>query len=162
MTSTRVLSFQPATSVDRDWMFALHERSMRAMVELTYGEWDAARQRAKFDTRTETDVRIVLAGSERVGAVYLEDKPDGSLYVGLIEIDPAFQNQGLGGAVLHHLALEAGASDRALTLSVRHANSNAKRLYERLGFRIIGEDETHFHMRLDTADSSALPGPGGA
>lgn len=129
------------------------------MVERTYGEWDAARQRAKFDSRTETDVRIVLRGTERVGAVHLEDKPDGSLYVGLIEIDPAFQNKGLGAAVLNRLAAEASGSRRAVTLSVRPANV-AKRLYERVGFVVTHSDDTHFHMRRETAPESGA-GSGG-
>lgn len=151
---TREISFQPAAPEERDWLFALHERAMRPMVELTYGEWNVVRQRAKFDSRTETDVRIVLHGGERVGAVHLEDKPDGSLYVGLIEIDPAFQNRGLGAQVLDRLAAEAAASGRAMTLSVRPANV-AKRLYERVGFRVTHSDETHFHMRRETAAAPA-------
>lgn len=163
MASEEEISFQPVAPEDRDWLFALHERSMRPMVELTYGEWDAARQRAKFDSRSETEVRIVLHGSERVGAVHLEDKPDGSLYVGLIEIDPAFQNRGLGAAVLNRLAEEAGVSGRAVTLSVRPANV-AKRLYERVGFEVTHSDATHFHMRLETAPGSGGDslGPSGA
>ena len=144
------LTFRPAGPTDADWLFGLHERAMRPMVERTYGEWNSVRQRAKFDSRPETDVRIVLVGAEPVGAVRLEDKPDGSLYVGLIEIDPAFQNRGLGAAVLQALAAEAGASGRALTLSVRPTNV-AKRLYERVGFEVTHSDETHHHMRLDTS-----------
>ena len=154
MASDQEISFQSAAPADRDWLFALHERSMRPMVERTYGAWDEARQRAKFHSRTETDVRIVLKGAERVGAVHLEDKPDGSLYVGLIEIDPAFQSKGLGASVLNRLADEAAASGRALTLSVRPANI-AKRLYERVGFRVTHSDDTHFHMRRETAPGSA-------
>lgn len=163
MTSEEEISFQPAAPEDRDWLFALHERAMRPMVERTYGEWNAIRQRAKFDSRTETDVRIVLHRGERVGAVHLEDKPDGSLYVGLIEVDPAFQNRGLGAAVLNRLASEAAASGRAVTLSVRPANT-AKRLYERVGFEITHADETHLHMRRETAPEPASEsgGPSGA
>ena len=153
MTPAEGISFEPAAAADGDWLFALHERAMRPMVELTYGEWNAVRQRAKFDSRTETDVRIVLRGTERVGAVHLEDNPDGSLYIGLIEIDPAFQNSGLGAEVLMRLADEAAGSGRALTLSVRPANP-AKRLYERAGFREAGSNETHYHMRREP---DALP-----
>ena len=152
------IAFQPATPEDREWLFALHERCMRPMVERTFGRWDEASQRAKFAKRTETDVRIVCLGLVRVGAVHLEDKPDGSFYVGLIDIDPDHQNKGIGRAVLERLAAEAAAGDRALTLSVRHANP-AKRLYERVGLRVTHSDSTHFHLRLDPAqpDESVRP-----
>lgn len=124
------------------------------MVERIFGEWNSATQRSKFDARTETDVRLVLAGGEPVGAVYLEDKPDGALDISLIEIDPAHQNQGLGGATIQRLAAEAAAADRAVTLGVRKLNPAAKRLYERLGFRVIGDDETHFRMRREPGAES--------
>ena len=153
------ITFQPAGTDDRDWLFELHERSMRPMVERTFGAWNPDSQRAKFDARKETDVRIVLHAGERIGAAHLEDKPDGSLYVGLIEIDPAFQNKGAGAAVLNRLAAEASESGRAVTLSVRHANI-AKRLYERVGFSVTHADETHFHMRREPAPQTEdSPGP---
>ena len=139
------LSIRPAGDGDREWLFDLHEAAMRAGAEAAYGPWDRASQRERFLARTEPDVRIVSVDGIDVGAVHLSDGPDGSLYIGLIEVLPEHQNRGIGTAVIRALDEEAARAGSGLALRVRKAN-RAKSLYDRLGFRTVDEDETHFHM----------------
>jgi ribosomal-protein-alanine N-acetyltransferase len=56
-----------------------------------------------------------------------------------------YQGQGLGTALLQHV-LEAGAgrgAERA-TLEVRRSNAQARRLYERLGFRVAATRPNYY------------------
>jgi ribosomal-protein-alanine N-acetyltransferase len=61
------------------------------------------------------------------------------IHINNIAVRPELRGQGLGSALLAHVLEEgraAGAS-RA-TLEVRRSNDDARRLYERFGFRVAG------------------------
>lgn len=141
------LAIRPATAEDREWLFDLHEAAMRERSERNNGPWDRDRQRERFFARGETDVRIVLADDVRVGAVHLAEGEDDALHIGLLEVHPASQGEGIGTKVIAALDEEAARAGRALTLAVRRDNP-ALRLYQRLGFRVTAEDDLRFHMRL--------------
>ena len=140
------LAIRPASPEDREWLFELHEAAMRERVERNHGSWERDDQRERFFDREETDVRIVLVDDVAVGAVHLADGPDDSLHIGLLEVHPASQGQGVGTKVLGALDEEAARAGRALTLGVRRDNP-ALRLYRRLGFRVTSEDATHLQMQ---------------
>lgn len=140
------LSIRPAAPEDGDWLFELHEAAMRDRSEELHGPWQRDRQRERFSARTEPDVRVVWRDDVRVGAVRLRNDGDGILWIGLIEILPEHQGQGLGTTVLQALDEEAARAGDAVELRVRHGN-RARRLYERVGFRAIASDDTHVFMR---------------
>ena len=70
-----------------------------------------------------------------------------------IQITPSLQGQGLGKLLLEDLIAEATKQGAELHLSVLKANP-ALRLYERLGFVIVAEDE-HSHKMV----RNSLPAP---
>ena len=124
------LSMRPATNQDGEWLATLHESVMGSPPR----------------ERSERDVRIVSADGVDVGAVWLSEDDDGSLRIGLIEVRPSSQSQGIGTAVIRALDEEAARAGSALTLRVRHGN-RARELYDRLGFVVESADETHTYMR---------------
>jgi ribosomal protein S18 acetylase RimI-like enzyme len=65
-----------------------------------------------------------------------------------IQLAPELQGRGLGERLIRELIDEARRAGASLSLHVLHANP-ARRLYERLGFRIVGEAEREYLMRLD-------------
>jgi predicted GNAT family N-acyltransferase len=62
--------------------------------------------------------------------------PDGHL--GRMAVLPAWRNQGVGSAILNELV--AIADERAMPRLVLHAQTRARRFYERHGFRAEGEE----------------------
>lgn len=61
------------------------------------------------------------------------------------QISPKHQGKGFGKKVLEIIESQANAKQKGLSLKVLKANP-AKRLYERFGFQIVGEDEFEFFM----------------
>ncbi|SAI71553.1 acetyltransferase [Bordetella ansorpii] len=57
-------------------------------------------------------------------------------YVQQVQVAPAWQGHGVGARVLGALLESAGREGLPVRLSVLHANP-ARRLYERLGFRVV-------------------------
>ena len=58
-----------------------------------------------------------------------------------IQLLPAYQNQHIGRTLIEQLKREADLKKMPLFISVEKDNPRAQRLYERLGCRIIGQDE---------------------
>jgi ribosomal protein S18 acetylase RimI-like enzyme len=74
---------------------------------------------------------------------------DGSIEVALLLIEPAFQNMGIGTDVLIQVCADASRADQAVRLSTFKLNVNAIRLYRRLGFKVVSEDDHYLHFRKD-------------
>jgi ribosomal protein S18 acetylase RimI-like enzyme len=53
---------------------------------------------------------------------------------------------GIATRVLRDWQQDAAAAGRGITLSVLHSNAAARALYERLGFRVAGQTDTHSQM----------------
>jgi len=63
-----------------------------------------------------------------------------------IQLLPEYQNKGIGTNLIKQLKREANQKKVSLFLSVAKDNPNAQRLYEQLGFRVIGQDEKEYQM----------------
>jgi ribosomal protein S18 acetylase RimI-like enzyme len=144
-------SLRPATAEDYDFLYTLHAATMRPAVEETWG-WDDAFQEQYFrDHFVPEQNQVIVAGGEDVGVLKLEER-DGDLFLGLIEITPAFQGAGLGSRIIKDVVAMAFARGQAVTLHVLKANPEARRLYERLGFQIVETRDVRYVMRAAPAE----------
>ena len=74
---------------------------------------------------------------------------ESAVFIDQVEIVPDYQGQGIGTSLINNLL----ALGRPVELGVLKVNVDARRLYERLGFRVTGDTETHYHMRAEPAHS---------
>jgi ribosomal protein S18 acetylase RimI-like enzyme len=63
-----------------------------------------------------------------------------------IQLLPAYQSQRIGSTLIEQLKREADLKQVPLFISVEKDNPRAQRLYERLGCRIIEQDEHEYHL----------------
>ena len=68
-----------------------------------------------------------------------------------IQLLPAYQNQGIGSTLVEQLMREADLKQVPLFISVEKDNPRAQRLYERLGCRLIRQDEQEVHLEYRPA-----------
>ena len=87
---------------------------------------------------------IVLLDAEPVGRLMVDRRPDSILGVDLALV-PSARGQGIGAIVIGQLLSESSRSRVPFVFHVLKTNP-ARRLYERLGCRIAGDDATHFYM----------------
>ncbi|HLY26728.1 MAG TPA: GNAT family N-acetyltransferase [Aggregatilineales bacterium] len=140
-------TLQAATNADFAFLYDLHVKAMRAAIEKTWG-WDEDFQMAYFRQHFTTDnTDIFMVGNVPVGKLICERDPQ-RILLAEIEILPEYQRKGLGTAIIQALIDEAKASHKEVVLQVLKTNSDARRLYERLGFELYGETETHKLMRV--------------
>lgn len=139
------VSLRPATRGDYDFLWWLHCATMKPYVEKTWG-WDEQWQAQYFRDRFDPAAReIVEDDGVPIGCISVERR-EGSIFLAVIKIAPDHQNRGIGTELIRDLLNEADGRGVPVELQVLKVNP-ARRLYERLGFAVIGETETHYLMR---------------
>lgn len=139
-------SLRPATEDDKAFIFDAFRVSLREYVEWAWG-WDEALQHEGFwKERPPEAFRLVCVDGHPAGAFHVEELAQYH-WVRTIFLLPQFQGRGIGGAVLEQEAARARAAGKSLVLKVIKINP-AKRLYDRLGFRVVKEDDVTYSMQL--------------
>ena len=138
------VSLRPATQDDHDFLWWLHCHTMRSYVEQTWG-WDENLQVRRFEEHFDPTAReIIECNGVAIGCISVERRND-LILLGVIEIAPEYQNQGIGTRLITDLQGEGKRQGVPVQLQVLRVNP-ARRLYQRLGFEIVGETETHYVM----------------
>ncbi len=140
------ISLRAARADDYDFLSDLHESSMRPYVEAVWG-WNDEFQVQFFREHFRPErLRIIELNGRSVGVIG-HDLDAERLYIGPFEVLPDVQRQGVGAAAMAELLALANRAPVPATLQVLKVNPQAKRLYERLGFEVASETDTHFLMR---------------
>jgi ribosomal protein S18 acetylase RimI-like enzyme len=139
-------SLRPARADDYDFLIALHEATMREYVDRVWG-WDDEEQERILRSRFRPEGwQIVQSENQDIGMLVVEDEP-GGIRIAEIELLPAWQERGIGSAIIRWLMGKAARTGKPLTLRVLRVNERARALYVRLGFRPYKEIETHVYLR---------------
>ena len=93
---------------------------------------------------------VICADDVRVGRLRVVRTTDYIEIAGL-QIDPTRQGQGIGTAVINEILEEGRRTGVPVELDVNMDNTDAERLYTRLGFHRIGENGTDYRMRRSQA-----------
>jgi ribosomal protein S18 acetylase RimI-like enzyme len=80
---------------------------------------------------------VILCDDQPAGRLYV-DRREKEIRIVDIALLPEFRGRGIGTSILQNLIAEAGTAGQTLTIHVEQHNP-AMRLYQRLGFRMIGE-----------------------
>ena len=138
-----------ATAGDFQRLLQIRNQVLREYIEQVRG-WDEGleeeRFRQNFDPAT---TRVILSDNRVIG--FLGVRPENDvLYIAQAYIIPEYQGQGIGTALIR----EVLAGDLPVELYVMKLNTGARRLYERLGFRVKSEHETDYRMRVEPGQCS--------
>lgn len=105
--------------------------SLEAHPFLSEDFFDAERERLSDIWLPGSDTSVFEVGGHVVGFVSMVGSEVGGIFV-----TPEHQNQGVGRALLDHVA----ATRRYLELDVFEANTIGRRFYDAYGFRALSED----------------------
>ena len=139
---------RPARDSDYQWLLELHHIVYRDLITKEFGYWDEDEELGLFVKAWESKpVEILMLNDKNVGMFIVDEHTD-YLWLDEIQIDPRYQNQGIGTEMIGQLIARARTCHLPLRLKVLHANLDAHRLYQRLGFRPIGRMEYHCVMEI--------------
>jgi ribosomal protein S18 acetylase RimI-like enzyme len=140
------LAYRPASAADEEFLYQLHKAAMREYVEETWGGWEDAWQQDYFHQNYSIqDLFVLQLDGFDVGVVSVQERTE-ELFVRMIEVLPAYQRRGIGSFVIRELLSRAEQNGKAVALKVLKSNRAARNLYQRLGFGVTGETDTHYVM----------------
>jgi ribosomal protein S18 acetylase RimI-like enzyme len=142
-----IYHFENASESNRAWLEELRRAANYDLFIVTFGTWDEQRhQRHCDECWNEGEISLVVVGGSKIGMIQLFQRAD-EVEVGEIQIHPDHQNQKIGTQLLEDVVAEAHQEGKSVVLSVGLKNENAHRLYNRLGFDRVGQNDTHLRMR---------------
>jgi len=142
-------SFINCTLDDFDFLFELKKENFKWYVDKIWG-WndDDQKQRLKQDLEEHlAHKRIILVDSKKVGVYAVHITENGDLFINEISILKEYQHKGIGRKILEEQLKENKQKGIRTILQVFKENP-AKTLYEKLGFKVYGENETHYQMKM--------------
>jgi ribosomal protein S18 acetylase RimI-like enzyme len=144
-----MITSRPAVLEDFDFLYALHRATMRGYAEEAFGPWDEEWQQAYYRRSYPIqNLRVVQLDGQDAGMLYVQERTE-ELYLASIEILPAFQRRGIGTAVIRELIAAAARLGKPVALQVLKGNIRARSLYQRLGFGVTGENDTHYILAYE-------------
>ncbi len=133
-----------ATEGDFYRLLSIRNLVLREYIEQVRG-WDDAREEARFRKNFDAETtQVVMSVDLVVGFLGVREEDD-HLYIAQAYIIPEFQGRGIGTGLIREV-LSRGVP---VELWVMNTNTGARRLYERLGFQVTGEENHHYRMRAE-------------
>jgi GNAT superfamily N-acetyltransferase len=93
----------------------------------------------------ERNPHIIIFNEMRVGVIGWQDKID-YLWFGPIFIMPEYQNKAIGSYLVRQFIDKADNRNLPVRLQTLRKNENAKKFYEKLGFKTLSSDDIHYQM----------------
>ena len=146
---------RPATPADQDFLFAVFASTRSE--ELSLSGWDDAQKQAflamQFNAQSQqysmcyphADRSIVLLEDLPIGR-FLVDRSGNDIILVDIALLPEHRNGGIGTSLIQLLLAEASSAHKSVSLHVLRWSA-AARLYERLGFIVVGDDGVYLEMK---------------
>jgi GNAT superfamily N-acetyltransferase len=143
---TMSIELRPALDYDFEYCRRIYFVEMRWIIDELH--LDRTAQETSFRQQWHAaQVRIIVLGGTDVGWLQAITQ-DNELFIAQMFVDGPFQRRGIGTEVMRRLIAEANQANLAVRLNVIRINP-ARRLYERLGFRVTHEDDRKFYMKRD-------------
>lgn len=140
-------SFRNCTLDDFDFLFELKKQNFKWYVDKIWG-WKDNEQKERLKQDLEEHLqhkRIILVDNKGVGVYAVHITEDGKFFINEISILKEYQNKGIGRKILEE-QLKENQSKGIRTILQVFKDNPAKNLYEKLGFKVYGETETHYQM----------------
>jgi ribosomal protein S18 acetylase RimI-like enzyme len=156
------ISLRPALPEDQAFLFTLYA-STRAPEISGFG-WSREQQetflRVQYNAQRgwyetafpQAEEQIVELDHAPIGRMIVWKAGDGASTLVDISLLPEHRGHGIGGGLIRDLLEQCKKADIPLRLQVLRTNP-AARLYQRLGFHKVGEDDLYFQMQASAGSS---------
>lgn len=122
---------------------------LNMLMQLQY----AAQKRSYSQQYPDSDHDIVLVEGSRAARIWISLLPAEHRLVD-ISILPAYQSRGIGTGLVVEAIENARQAGVPLRCSVALSNAGSLRFHQRLGFRIVSQDEVYAELEADRGEDS--------
>lgn len=148
------ITLRPATPNDETFVDEMTRATMMPYVRKTWSKGDLVAEYFKSHPYDPANTHIIQLEGKDVGRVTLL-KTSTDVTIDGIHVLPEYQSKGIGGQVMQTIIdenNEKGLTTKLLVLKVNPAIE----LYERLGFEIVKETSSRFHMELSPTANAVV------
>jgi len=139
------LIIRKAEPGESEFAYSVKKAAFKAYVDLAYG-WDEDEQQELHEKRFgRQDFRIITVDGIDSGIMAVIISYD-CVKLNQLFLLPEYQNSGIGNRCMLLLMDEARQLDLPIRLRVLKVNPKALAFYQRLGFNLSGEIDTHHLM----------------
>jgi ribosomal protein S18 acetylase RimI-like enzyme len=142
------VSLRKATAKDQRFLFTVIRTAMKPVYEAS-GQTVSSDEEAFADFQKKfdpNDVSVIQINGEDAGRLRVTRTPE-HIFIGGIHLLPEYQGQGVGSSLLLSLIEESESTSLPIILEVRDVNTDAYRLYEKLGFTLQNQRENMLVMQ---------------
>jgi ribosomal protein S18 acetylase RimI-like enzyme len=141
----RRMRLRRATSADSEFAFLTKKTTLGPYIRQVWGWKEDVQRQLHEDRFARRDYQVIQVSGVDVGILVCERQPD-HVAVHQLFVLPEHQGQGIGTLCMGRILADAGAAELPVRLDVLKVNQRALRFYHGLGFRSIGETDTHIRM----------------
>jgi ribosomal protein S18 acetylase RimI-like enzyme len=136
---------RPANEGDREFLETLDRQVLGTYAMRQFG-WDDQELRTRIRQDIRPELReLILVDGRPVGSLWIEDLGT-ALVIDHIALAPEAQGRGIGTSIIRRVQAQATSTGVGVRLSVLRVNP-ARAFYERLGFRVVAEDDHRLTMQ---------------
>ena len=142
-------TFRDCTLEDFDFLFDLKKQNFKWYVDKIWG-WidDEQKKRLEDDLKNHlSHKKIIIIEGKKAGVYASHITENGDFFINEISLLKEYQGKSIGKRILEK-QLKQNKEKKIRTILQVFKDNPAKRLYERLGFKIYGETETHYQMEV--------------
>jgi ribosomal protein S18 acetylase RimI-like enzyme len=148
------ITFRPITPEDTDFLYTVYANTRAE--ELAVVEWTKVQKdaflRAQFNAQHQAyqgtyrggDFLVILKNDRPIGRLYLA-RWEQEIRIIDIALLPEYRNAGIGSSILNDILAEGTRDGKRVSIHVEMFNP-ALQLYQRLGFRKLGEHGVYYFM----------------
>ncbi|HEY0320627.1 MAG TPA: GNAT family N-acetyltransferase [Pyrinomonadaceae bacterium] len=150
------VKLRPVTPADEDTLLKIYASTREEEMQQATGwsneqkemflRWQLDMQRRDYEARfPQADYQIILFEGAPAGRLWVGRTPEQMRLLD-IAILPEFQKRKIGSFLLHNLIRESEETGIPLRHMIYKLNTDARRFYERLGFRLIEDERMYLLM----------------
>ena len=148
LTQDSEIELRPVRAEDYGFAWRLYAEGIRPYAA-AYMAWVDAEQEARFESRYKPgSTWVIRRDGTDVGWMELHEI-DAELRLNQLYVAAAQQRNGIGSQVMRQVLAKSRETRKPIALNVLK-NNPARRLYERFGFTVVGENEMKFFMTRPT------------
>jgi GNAT superfamily N-acetyltransferase len=136
------VTLRKALPGDRDFAFRARKAAFQPYVEKAFGWNEGAQQQLHAERFGVQEFRIISVAGLDVGVMALEKSHD-CVRLNQLFLLPEYQGREIGRRSMSVVMDEARALGLPIRLRVLRVNPRARKFYERLGFKLVGESDDH-------------------
>lgn len=142
-------TYRDCLMADFDFLFELKKQNFKKYVD-KYWSWNDQDQKNRLKIDLEEHLQhkhIILLNNNVIGVYAVHITENGDCFINEISLLEEYQGKGIGTKILKE-QLKENKKQKIRTILQVFKDNPAKKLYERLGFIVYGETETHYQMEM--------------